>query len=244
MPEHNQKQAPLLKIEKLDVSYGDICVLWDVSFDVPAGTIVSLIGSNGAGKTTTLKTIAGILRPSSGQILFEGRLLHRMTTEKIVDTGIAYVPEGRGIFSDMTVKENLDMGSYPGHARKNHESAIKKVYSIFPILEQRKNQVSGTLSGGESQMLAIGRGLMASPRILMLDEPSAGVAPLIVNAIFDAVEKLRNEGLTILVVEQDAGRALKISDKGYVLENGRVKLSGNGKELLDNIYVRQAYLGM
>ena len=241
----NHRTEPLLVVDSVCASYGDIRVLWEVSFKVDVGQVVSLIGSNGAGKTTTLKTIAGILRPEHpGRVLFDGRALNRMSTEKIVDCGVIYVPEGRGIFPEMTVTENLDMGSYSKHARPHHAEMLERVYSLFPILKERRNQVAGTLSGGEAQMLAIGRGMMGVPRILMLDEPSAGVAPIVVDAIFKAISKLRDEGMTILMVEQDAGRALKISDRAYVLETGRIKLSGTGPELLDNQYVRMAYLGM
>jgi len=241
----NHQKPPLLAVNRVNASYGDIRVLWDVSFEVELGQIVSLIGSNGAGKTTMLKTIAGILRPEPpGQILFAGRALNRMSTEKIVDSGVIYVPEGRGIFPDMSVRENLDMGSFSRHARPRHAEMLEKVYSLFPILRERRNQVAGTLSGGEAQMLAIGRGMMGVPRILMLDEPSAGVAPIVVDTIFKAIDRLKEEGITILIVEQDAGRALKISDNAYVLETGRVKLSGTGAELLDNPYVKQAYLAM
>lgn len=233
-----------LQIDNISVGYGDIRVLWDVSFSVDAGQIVSLIGSNGAGKTTTLKTIAGLLRPSSGRILFGDTVLSETSVEKIVESGIVYVPEGRGIFPDMSVQENLEMGSYTKHARGNHSESFRKVYSLFPKLESRKKQLGGTLSGGEAQMLAIGRGMMSMPKILMLDEPSAGISPILADSIFGAIAKLREEGTTILIVEQDAGRALKLSDSAYVLENGKIKLEGIGSEMLNNQYVKQAYLGM
>ena len=235
---------PSLQIESVQAGYGDIKVLWDLSFKVNEGQIVCLIGSNGAGKTTTLKTIAGLIRPSSGRILLDKAVLSKMSVEKIVESGVVYVPEGRGIFPDMTVLENLQMGSYAKHARHKRAANLKNVYSLFPKLESRKKQLAGTLSGGEAQMLAIGRGLMSMPKILMLDEPSAGISPIVADTIFGAIEKLRKEGMTLLIVEQDAGRALKLSDFAYVLESGRIALEGRGTSLLSNDYVRQAYLGM
>lgn len=239
-----QAEAPALEVESISVSYGDVRVLWEVSFRVEHGQIVSLVGSNGAGKTTILKTIAGILKPTSGKITFGSKALSGLSTEKIVNEGIVYVPEGRGIFPEMSVAENLDMGSYAAHARKHREATSEKVFRMFPKLKERKTQAAGTLSGGEAQMLAIGRGMMALPKVLMLDEPSAGVAPIVVDKIFSTIEKLREEGITILIVEQDAGRALRLCDAAYVLETGRIKLNGKGEELLTNSYVRQAYLGM
>ena len=239
-----QAEAPPLEVDSINVSYGDVRVLWDVSFKVEQGQIVSLVGSNGAGKTTILKTIAGILKPTSGKIRFGSKVLSGLSTEKIVNEGIVYVPEGRGIFPEMSVVENLDMGSYATHARKHREATAEKVFNMFPKLKERKTQAAGTLSGGEAQMLAIGRGMMGLPKVLMLDEPSAGVAPIVVDKIFSTIEKLREEGITILIVEQDAGRALRLCDAAYVLETGRVKLNGRGEELLTNSYVRQAYLGM
>lgn len=238
-------RTELLQVEKINVGYGQLNVLWNVSFTVESGKIISLIGSNGAGKTTTLKTICGLLRPRSGRILLGDVVLSSKPIEKIVDLGVVYVPEGRGIFPDMTVEENLAMGSYTKRARHGHQKSLQKVFSLFPKLRDRRKQLGGTLSGGEAQMLAIGRGMMAMPRLLMLDEPSAGISPILADGIFRAVESLRDEdGLTILVVEQDAGRALKLSDRAYVLENGRINLEGKGKDMLDNAHVRQAYLGM
>ena len=239
-----QTESLDLEVESINVSYGDVRVLWDVSFKVASGQIVSLVGSNGAGKTTILKTIAGILKPSSGNIISRNNQLSGLSTEKIVNAGIVYVPEGRGIFPEMSVAENLDMGSYARHARKRREQTIERVYKMFPKLKERRTQAAGTLSGGEAQMLAIGRGMMAIPKLLMLDEPSAGLAPIVVDKIFATIEKLREEGITILMVEQDAGRALRMCDAAYVLETGRVKVSGKGEELLTNSYVRQAYLGV
>jgi len=235
----------VLQFEQVNFSYGDVHVLWDVSFAVEDRKIVSLVGSNGSGKTTALRTITGILKISSGQIIFGGKRLNSMSTEEIVDSGIVYVPEGRGIFADMSVRENLDMGSYSRHARPFHDTILKKVYSLFPILEKRASQRAGTLSGGESQMLAIGRGIMQAPKLLMLDEPSAGISPLVCDTIFETIQRLRDEeSLTVLLVEQDAGRALKICDSAFVMENGRITISGTGSDLLDNQYVKRAYLGL
>ncbi len=235
---------PKLQISNLEAGYGDLQVLWNLSLQVADRNIVSLIGSNGAGKTTVLKTIAGMIRPYSGAIVFGETALNIASVQKIVELGVVYVPEGRGLFQDMTVLENLEMGCYSSRARKNRDSNLEKVHGIFPVLKTRGRQSAGTLSGGEAQMLAIGRGLMSSPRLLMLDEPSAGISPIVAESIFKAIEKLREEGLTMLIVEQDAGRSLKICDYAYVLENGATSLEGSGDELLDNNYVRQAYLGM
>jgi branched-chain amino acid transport system ATP-binding protein len=233
-----------LVIDSLEAGYEDLQVLWGLSFEVNEGQIVALIGSNGAGKTTTLRTIAGLLRPNSGRIMFDGILLNSLGVERIVETGVVYVPQGREIFPDMTVLENLQMGSYAKHARKYYEENLRKVYNLFPTLEEKHKEMAGTLSGGQAQMLAIGRGMMASPKLLMLDEPSAGISPKVADSIFASIEKLRKEGITILLVEQNAIRSLEMSDYGYVLENGRIAKSGEGKELLNNDYVRKAYLGM
>ncbi|MFI5419343.1 MAG: ABC transporter ATP-binding protein [Nitrososphaerales archaeon] len=235
----------ILQLEDVSFSYGGVRVLWNVSFSVEPQKIVSIVGSNGSGKTTTLKLIMGLLGSTSGRILFDGKQLNKMSTMEIVDSGVNYVPEARGIFSDMSVRENLDMGSYTRHARNLHDDRLKKVYSLFPILEKRASQRAGTLSGGEAQMLAIGRGLMQAPRLLMLDEPSSGVSPLVSDSIFKTIQQLRDEeSLTILLVEQDAGRALKICDNAFVLQNGQITLSGTGADLLGNQLVQKAYLGL
>jgi branched-chain amino acid transport system ATP-binding protein len=235
----------ILQLEDVSFSYGGVRVLWNVSFSVESQKIVSIVGSNGSGKTTTLKLIMGLLGSTSGRILFDGKQLNKMSTKEIVDSGVIYVPEGRGIFSDMSVRENLDMGGYTRHARHLHDDRLKKVYSLFPILEKRASQRAGTLSGGEAQMLAIGRGLMQAPRLLMLDEPSSGVSPLVSDSIFKTIQQLRDEeSLTILLVEQDAGRALKICDNAFVLQNGQITLSGTGADLLGNQLVQRAYLGL
>jgi branched-chain amino acid transport system ATP-binding protein len=233
-----------LLVSSIDVFYGDIQVLWNISLDTKKGKIVSLVGSNGAGKTTTLKTISGLLRPKKGKITYGNNETTNLSTEKIVDLGIVYVPEGRGLFPDMSVEENLIMGSYAKHARTFQKAMLEQVYAIFPKLKERKGQHASTLSGGEAQMLAIGRGMMARPNLLMLDEPSSGLAPIVVDTIFKAIEKLRSEGITLLLVEQDAGRALKISDYAYLLETGKITLSGGGEELIENKYIKEAYLGI
>ncbi|MHB1909230.1 MAG: ABC transporter ATP-binding protein [Nitrososphaerales archaeon] len=234
---------PNLQIENLSSGYGDLHVLEDLSFTVQEGQIVSLIGANGAGKTTLLKTIAGLIRPSSGRIMFGNTILNKIPIQKIVESGVVYVPEGRGVFPDMSVSENLEMGAYTKHAREFNSKNLEKVYSLFPALKERKKQLGGTLSGGQSQMLAIGRGLMSNPQVLLLDEPSAGISPIISESIFESISKLPSEGITVLMVEQDAGRSLRLSNRAHVLENGKIILSGEGKELLDNNHVREAYLG-
>jgi branched-chain amino acid transport system ATP-binding protein len=235
---------PILKVESLQAGYSDLQVLWGLSFEVNQGQIVSLIGSNGAGKTTTLKTIAGLIRPFSGTISFDGVSLHKMPIEQIVESGVVYVPQGREIFPDMTVMENLQLGSYAKRARIHHVDNLRKVFELFPALESKRKEMAGTLSGGQAQMLAIGRGMMANPKMLMLDEPSAGLSPKLAGSIFHSIQSLQKEGITILLVEQDAGKSLEMSDYAYVLENGSVSQSGAGKDLLNNQYVRQAYLGM
>jgi branched-chain amino acid transport system ATP-binding protein len=238
------QNSNILQVKELCAGYGDIQVLWNLDFDVAAASIVSLIGSNGAGKTTLLKTIAGLIVPTSGSITFGGTVIRDIPVEKIVESGVVYVPEGRGLFPEMTVSENLQLGSFTKHARSHHEANLKEVYSLFPALEAREKQLAGTLSGGEAQMLAIGRGIMASPKLLMLDEPSAGISPLLSENIFRAIERLRSEkGLTVLIVEQDAFRSLQLSDYAYVLENGRITLGGKGSDLLKSPLVKQAYLG-
>lgn len=233
----------MLKVDSIAVFYDDVQVLWDVSFEVEEGEIVSLIGSNGAGKTTTLRTISGMLHPRSGSISFIGREIHKLPPFRIAEH-IAHVPEGRHLFPFMTVRKNLEMGAYTPKARRNLKSSLRWVYNLFPILKERENQLAGTLSGGEQQMLAIARGLMSRPKLLMLDEPSLGLAPKIVSLILKVIEDLREEGVTLLLVEQNIFQALRISDRAYVLENGRIILRGSAKELLNNSYVKKAYLGI
>ncbi len=233
----------MLKIENLVVSYGGIEALKGISINVDKGQIVTLVGANGAGKSTTLRSVVGLVKPVSGSITYEGASLLGVPTHEIIKKGISLVPEGRRVFSNLTVLENLKMGSF---TRKDVES-IKKdidwVYELFPRLKERSWQLAGTLSGGEQQMLAVGRALMAKPKLLMMDEPSLGLAPLIVKDIFEIIKKLNKEGITILLIEQNANVALHIAHIGYVLETGNIKLTGTGKDLLVNEEVKKAYLG-
>ena len=231
----------MLKVENLSVNYGHIEALKNVSVDVKKGQICSIIGANGAGKSTLLKTISGLGKPVSGSIFFEGRPLPKKA-HKIVAEGIVHVPEGRKTFSGLTIEDNLLVGGTL--ADKSRLSAnLEKQYALFPILKERKHQFAGTLSGGEQQMLAVARGLMSEPKIILLDEPSMGLAPLIVNQIYKLIGQIRDSGITVLLIEQNAKKALSICDYAYVLENGRIKLSGTGKELLESDEVRKAYLG-
>jgi len=234
----------MLEVNKINVFYGDLQALWGVSLKVEKGELISIVGSNGAGKTTTLKTISGILRPASGEIKFMGERIDRLPPHKIVEMGIAHVPEGRGIFPFMSVKENLEIGAYTREARRRLKENLEKIYELFPVLRERENQLAGTLSGGEQQMLAIGRGLMLNPKLLLLDEPSLGLAPSIVQKIFKIIEEIRESGTTVMLVEQNVSRALEISDRAYVLENGRIVLEGKSKDLLHNDHVRRAYLAL
>jgi len=234
----------MLSVHEIDVSYGDIQILYNVSFKVEERKIVALLGSNGAGKTTTIKTISGILRPLSGRIEFNGALIDRTPPFKIVEIGIIQVPEGRKIFPFMTTLENLELGSYTSIPKKQMPQTLEFVFNLFPILKERKLQIAGTLSGGEQQMLAIGRGLMSLPKLLMLDEPSLGLAPLIVKHIFDTIKKINDTGTTILLVEQNVKAALQLSDKAYILENGRIILEGKGEQLMNQERVRKAYMGI
>ena len=236
--------GPLLKVSNIDVFYGDLQALWGVSFEVHEGEKVVIVGANGAGKTTTLKTISGLLRPRSGTIEFKGQRIDKLPPHKIVELGIAHVPEGRRIFPKMTVLENLEMGAYIKRAREKFDDTLEWVFSIFPRLKERKNQIAGTMSGGERQMLAIARGLMSRPDLLMLDEPSLGLAPKLVMKTFEVIKRIGEEGVTILLVEQNVKHALELADRGYVLETGRITLSGTSEELLSNDYVKKAYLGM
>ena len=233
----------MLKIENLTVAYDDLVVVRQVTMEINEGQIVALIGSNGAGKTTTLKTISGLLRAREGQILFEERPVHNWPSYKIVKAGLIQVPEGRHLFLDMTVLENLELGAYR-RGRGKRSEMLNRVFEFFPKLNERKSQRVGTLSGGERQMLAIGRALMAQPKLLMLDEPSLGLAPLIVIDIFRIIQEIREAGTTILIVEQNAVQTLGMADWGYVLENGEIVLDGAGSELLENEQVQTAYLGL
>ncbi len=231
----------MLKIEHLSVNYGGIEAVRDISFEVPEGAIITLIGANGAGKSTTLRSIAGLLKPKSGSITYNGEELIGKPTDQIVGRGITLVPEGRHVFPDMTVLENLKIGAYL--RKDNLTEDIKWVYELFPRLEERSWQAAGTLSGGEQQMLAVGRALMSKPKVIMMDEPSLGLAPIIVQGIFDIIKEINRQGVTVLLIEQNANMALHIADIGYVLETGRITMSGPGKELLQNDDVKKAYLG-
>ncbi len=232
----------ILNVEAINVYYGAIHAIKDVSFQVFDGEIVALIGANGAGKSTTLKTVSGLLRPDTGSVEFMGEDITRTPADKLVSRGLAHVPEGRRVFAQMTVEENLEMGAY---TRPNSEIApgLERVYAHFPRLRERRRQVAGTLSGGEQQMLAMGRALMSNPHLLMLDEPSMGLAPILIEQIFQIVNDLHESGTTILLVEQNAQMALSIATRAYVMETGKVALSGTGEELLHNDDVRRAYLG-
>lgn len=233
----------LLKVEGINVYYGAIHAIKDISFQVNQGEIVTLIGANGAGKTTTLQTVSGLLRSKTGSILFDGQDINTVSADKLVGRGLAQVPEGRRVFLQMSVEENLEMGAYtqpPAGVPRD----LEMVYDLFPRLKERRSQVAGTLSGGEQQMLAISRGLMSNPKLLMLDEPSLGLAPIIVEEIFNMIEKVRKAGTTVLLIEQNASIALQISDYAYAIELGCISLSGTGQELLNSEDVKRVYLGM
>lgn len=232
----------ILRVDHLNVYYGPIHAVSDVSFEVEEGEIVTLIGANGAGKSTTLKTISGLMRSLNGSIEFMGRGINNIAPHKIVEMGIAQVPEGRRVFTQMSVEENLEMGAFT-IAPSEIEGAKERVFEQFPRLKERRRQVAGTLSGGEQQMLAMGRALMSKPKLLMLDEPSMGLAPILVEQVFDIIKALHQAGTTILLVEQNAEMALSIADRAYVMETGRITLSGTGKELADSPLVQEAYLG-
>ena len=234
----------MLKVSGIDVYYGDMQALRNVSIDVHPGEVVSVIGSNGAGKSTLLKTISGMLRPRRGTIALDGNQISQAPTSKIVEKGISHVPEGRQIFPTMTVLENLEMGAQFSRTRKLLKETMEQVVTYFPRLKERLEQKAGTLSGGEQQMLAMGRGLMSLPTLMMLDEPSLGLAPVLVSTIFEIIEKINKQGTSILLIEQNVFHSLKIADRGYVLENGEIALSGSGQELLENPHIRKTYLGL
>ena len=234
----------MIKVNNLVVAYGGIEALKGISLEVPEGKIVTLVGANGAGKSTTLKSIVGLVKPKSGIITFDdGTDLTKVNTELMVKKGIALVPEGRRVFSDLTVLENLKIGAYTRKDKSGIQEDLEKVYSLFPRLKERTWQLSGTLSGGEQQMLAIGRALMSRPKLIMMDEPSLGLAPIIVKELFEIIKKINQEGMTVLLIEQNANAALKIADIGYIMETGRITLSGSGQELLANDEIKKAYLG-
>ena len=234
----------MLEIKNIDVFYGDVKVIWDVSFEVKKGEIVALIGANGAGKSTVLKTISGILRPKKGEIFFEKNPIYKMDPFRLIELGIAHVPEARRLFVEMTVEENLDMGSLKGKARALREKTKEMVFELLPRLRERRRQLAGTLSGGEQQMLAVGRGLMSLPKLQMFDEPSLGLGPILVRDVFQTIKKIKAEGATVLIVEQNVKQTLVIADRAYILENGRITLHGTGESLLNNEHVKTAYLGV
>jgi len=238
------EEKSLLSVDNINVFYGDLQALWEVSFNVEKGEIVAILGSNGAGKSTTLRTISGLLRPRTGSIQFLGESLGKIPPHRIVDLGVAHIPEGRKLFPLYSVMENLKMGAYTRKLIEKKDETLEWVFELFPILKERRNQAAGTLSGGEQQMLAIGRGLMSRPKLLMLDEPSLGLAPRLVLTVFDLIRRINEEGITVLLVEQNVRHALQLAHRAYVLETGRVVLEGKGDELMDNEHVKKAYLGM
>ena len=233
----------LLEVQDIQVYYGMIQALKGVSFSVNEGEVIALIGANGAGKTTTLHTITGLLAPKSGSVLFEGKDITKVPAHKIVSMGMAHVPEGRRVFAELSVYENLKLGAYTRKDKKEIEETLARVYKSFPRLEERKNQLAGTLSGGEQQMLAMGRALMSKPKIILMDEPSMGLSPILVEEIFHIIREISASGTTVLLVEQNAKKALAIADRAYVLETGNIVLSGDAKEMMNNDSIKKAYLG-
>ena len=234
----------MLKVEGISTHYGDIQVLWQASLEVSPKDVVTMVGSNGSGKTTTINTIAGMLHPTSGTIQFLGESIHQLPPHKIVERGISLIPEGRKLFPEMTVLENLELGAYFPTARRKIAETLQWVFGLFPRLKERKSQLAGTLSGGEQQMLTVGRGLMSVPQLLLIDEPSMGLAPIVVAELFRTIRKINQEGLTVFLVEQNARLAMEISVRTYVLENGRIVREGKSKDLLEDDNIRKAYLGL
>jgi branched-chain amino acid transport system ATP-binding protein len=234
----------LLEIHKIDAFYGDVQVIFELSLRVEKGEVVSIIGGNGASKSTLLRVISGLMQPTAGRISFQGTDIHNEPPENIVTHGIVHVPEGRRLFPLMSVKDNLLVGAYNKRARVDVEKTLKEVYQLLPRLAERENQTAMTLSGGEQQMVAIGRGLMSKPHLLMLDEPSLGLAPILIKDIFETVRKIADQGTTVLMVEQDVRHSLSLSNRGYVLEHGRVVMEGKASDLIDDPHIRTAYLGM
>jgi len=234
----------MLKVNGIDVFYGDLQVLWDISFEVKEKEILVLVGANGAGKSTTIRTISSLLTPRKGSIEFNGTRLDRSPPYRMIEHGIVHVPEGRRLFPQMSVEENLIMGTLHGEAKTKRFNTMERVYQLFPRLRERKKQLAGTLSGGEQQMLAVGRGLMSLPKLMMFDEPSLGLAPILVQDIFRIIRKINEEGVTVLLVEQNVRQTLAMCHRAYVLENGRVVLEGTGQALLANEHVKEAYLGI
>ena len=233
----------MLEVKDLEVYYGMIQAIKGISFHVDKGEVIALIGANGAGKTTTLHTVTGLLSPKSGHVIFEGKDITKVPAHKIVSMGMAHVPEGRRVFAELSVYENLKMGAYTRKDKNEIEESLKNVYKRFPRLEERKNQMAGTLSGGEQQMLAMGRALMSKPKIILMDEPSMGLSPIKVNEIFDIIRSVSESGTTVLLVEQNAKKALSIADRAYVLETGKIALEGKAKDLLEDDSIKKAYLG-
>lgn len=233
----------MLEIKDLEVYYGMIQAIKGISFEVNEGEVIALIGANGAGKTTTLHTISGLITPKKGTVVFEGKDITKTPAHKIVSAGMAHVPEGRRVFASLSVLQNLKLGAYTRSSKDEIEDTLQMVYKRFPRLEERKNQLAGTLSGGEQQMLAMGRALMSKPRIILMDEPSMGLSPIFVNEIFDIIKQVSASGTTVLLVEQNAKKALSIADRGYVLETGRIVLEGEAQQLLNDESVKKAYLG-
>ena len=233
-----------LEVKNIDVYYGDVQVIFDLSLEIAEGEVVSIIGGNGAGKSTLLKTISGLMHPAKGEIFFEDAAIQNAPPEEIVECGIVQIPEGRRLFTLMSVKDNLIVGAYNSRADQYVNTTIEEVYTLLPRLQERESQLAMTLSGGEQQMVAIGRGLMAKPKLLMLDEPSLGLAPILIKDIFQTVRKIADQGTTVLLVEQDVKHSLSLSDRGYVLEHGRIAMEGPAKDLLDDPHIKTAYLGL
>ena len=233
----------MLEVKDIEVFYGVIQAIKGISFEVNEGEVIALIGANGAGKTTTLHTITGLLQPKKGSIMFEGKDITKVPAHKIVSLGMAHVPEGRRVFGELTVYENLKMGTYTRKDKAEIQETLEMIYKRFPRLEERKNQLAGTLSGGEQQMLAMGRALMSHPKIIVMDEPSMGLSPIFVNEIFKIIQDVSKSGTTVLLVEQNAKKALSIADRAYVLETGKIVLEGDAKELMNNDSIKKAYLG-
>jgi branched-chain amino acid transport system ATP-binding protein len=234
----------MLQVRDIDTFYGNIQALWSVSVNVDDSEVVALVGANGAGKTTLVNTISGLLRPAAGSVEFLGQRIDGLDSHIIVELGISHIPEGRMLFPDMSVRENLEMGAYTKRVWNQKEGILERVYKLFPILEKRKGQLASTLSGGEQQMVAMGRGLMSQPKLCFIDEPSSGLAPLVVDEMFETVKELREEGISIFLIEQNVQQTLEIADRAYVLENGRISLEGKSEELLQNELIKKAYLGL
>ncbi len=234
---------PLIEVKDVNAFYGDAQALWDVGFSIEEGEVFSIIGSNGAGKSTILTVLSGLLKPTSGEIRFAGSSMVNMSPSSIVDRGISFVPEGRGVFTSLTVKENMELGAFVKRARPLKRETLKQIYDIFPIIRERPNQLVGKMSGGQQQMIAIAKALMSNPKLLMLDEPSLGLAPIIVKEVFEVIKRLKEQGVTILLVEQNIHQALRIADHACVIKTGEISLMGTGSELLSDTEIRNAYMG-